>query len=242
MPRFRMLIDYDGSAYCGWQIQTNNKTVQGEIQAALGVILKESCLVTGAGRTDTGVHARGQVAHAVLSNLPDLKRLKRSLNGILDPDIRIKDIADVSDDFHARYSAKWRIYHYQIAKSPQALIRNQCWLMAIPLDIDKMNDAAGRIIGEYDFTAFCRANMEVKNHVCTVIDANWRNKEELIIFSIKANRFLHGMVRALVGTLVDIGRGRLPVGEIENIISSKDRKYASQSAPAKGLILEKIIY
>ncbi len=242
MPRFRMLIEYDGSDYCGWQIQADCKTVQGQIQDALAVIQNKPCMIVGAGRTDTGVHARGQVAHFNLDDEPDLNRLKRSLNGILNSDIRIKDIIPAGDEFHARFDAIWRIYLYQIATQPQALIRNQSWYYDVNPDLDKMNLACLKIQGENNFKSFCRTISDVKNHFCTVKSASWVRQNELIIFRIEANRFLHGMVRSLVGTMIDIGRGKISVDDFINILHAGKREEASQSAPARGLILDEIVY
>jgi tRNA pseudouridine38-40 synthase len=242
MPRFRMLIEYDGSDYYGWQIQADGKTVQGQIQDALEVVLKNPCAIVGAGRTDTGVHACGQVAHFDLDHNPDLNRLKRSLNGILDHDIRIKEIKATENDFHARFSAKWRVYKYQIATQPLALIRNQVWFYTGALNLDKMNLVCEHILGNHNFKSFCRATSEVDNHFCTIKSAGWRKRSDLIIFDIQANRFLHGMVRSLVGTMVDVGKEKLSVNDFIEILKAEKRENASQSAPAKGLILEKIIY
>jgi tRNA pseudouridine38-40 synthase len=242
MPRFQLLIEYEGSNYSGWQIQNNERTIQGEIEKALHVILRTTIRITGAGRTDSGVHARGQVAHFDSTKSLDLNRLKRSLNGVLEKDIRIKSINKVSDDFHARYHAKWRIYKYQIATEPQALFRNQCWYLSVPLNVNDMNIACKEILGQHNFKSFCRSIANMSNYMCTVSDALWSRESELLIFTIKANRFLHGMVRALVGTLVDIGRGKLEMISITEIIDAQDRIFARQSAPVRGLILEEIVY
>ena len=242
MPRLRFLIEYDGSRYSGWQVQVNERTIQGEIQKALQITSREFQQVIGAGRTDAGVHARGQVAHTDLEAVVDVERLKRSLNGLLDNDIRIKDVQITSPEFHARFSAKVRIYKYQIAQCPQALLRNQCWEFYGELDESLMNDAAQSIIGRKDFKGFCRAIAKVNNHFCTVHQAIWQKRGELLEFRIEANRFLHGMVRALVGTMVDIGRGKRPAGDINMILAAGDRTIASQAAPAKGLILDQILY
>jgi tRNA pseudouridine38-40 synthase len=242
MPRFRMTIEYDGSDYCGWQVQEGDKTVQGEIESALQVIFGQPCAIVGAGRTDSGVHASGQIAHFDHESKPDLHRLKRSLNGILKSDIRIKDIENTDDNFHARFSARWRTYIYRIATQPQALLRNQVWYFSVPLNLDKMNLACEMITGKHDFKSFCRAISEVDNHFCTVKSATWLKKKDLIVFKIKANRYLHGMVRTLVGTMVDVGRERISVDEFAHILNSKNRQNASQSAPAKGLVLEEIRY
>jgi tRNA pseudouridine38-40 synthase len=240
--RFRLLLEYDGTAYSGWQIQNGQTTVQGEIERALEQIFGSKIKITGAGRTDTGVHARGQVAHFDIDSQIDTGKIIRSLNGILHEDIRIKDIENVSSEFHARYSAKLRQYRYNISRKPSALLRNSIWHVYYRLDLNRMNAAAQYILGHHDFKSFCRAISEVDNHFCTIYTAQWQDENDLTVFIIQADRFLHGMVRALVGTFVDIGRSKLEIIDLDKILKAKDRIFASQSAPAKGLILENIYY
>ncbi len=240
--RFRLIIEYDGSAYNGWQIQNGQLTVQGEIEHALKQIFSDHIGIVGAGRTDTGVHARGQVAHFDLEYQTDPGKLLRSLNGILKTDIRIKDISLVNSKFHARYSAKLREYHYCITPQPTALLRDYSWHLIYNLNLKRMNKAAKGITGRNDFTSFCRIKSEVNNHFCHIKKAKWLKKNDLLIFIIQADRFLHGMVRALVGTFVDVGRSKLNVADINDILRDKNRSLASQSAPARGLILEKVYY
>jgi tRNA pseudouridine38-40 synthase len=240
--RFRLLIEYDGSAYNGWQIQNGQLTVQGEIEQALTQIFSDHVGVVGAGRTDTGVHARGQVAHFDLEYQLDPGKLLRSLNGILNTDIRIKDISLVDSKFHARYSAKLREYHYCITPYPSAILRNFSWHLTYHLDLSRMNKAANCIIGRNDFTSFCRTKSDVNNHFCHIKKAQWLEKNDLLMFIIQADRFLHGMVRTLVGTFVDVGRSKLDITDLQEIIKDKNRALASQSAPARGLMLEKVYY
>jgi tRNA pseudouridine38-40 synthase len=240
--RFRLTLEYDGSAYKGWQFQVGQKTVQGEIENALKRIFSDHIRVIGAGRTDTGVHARGQVAHFDLDFPSEPNRLLRSLNGILNSDIRMKDISAVDSKFHARFSAKFREYHYYISTQPTALLRNYSWHLTYDLDLSQLNKAAQIIKGKNDFTSFCRSNSEVNNHYCHIKKAGWLKIDDQLVFIIQADRFLHGMVRALVGTFVDIGRKKLEVTDIKDILKDKNRSSASQSAPARGLILEKVIY
>lgn len=240
--RVRLLIEYDGTDYTGWQIQKGQRTIQGEIEAALNTVLQSTMRITGAGRTDTGVHARGQVAHLDINELIELNKLQRALNGVLYKDIRIKGISTASDEFHARYSAKARKYLYQISRTPLALLRNFSWYLPYSLNLDFMAEAASYIIGKHDFRSFCRTISTVKHHYCTIEHAQWIEEGEIIKFSIKANRFIHGMVRALVGTMVDVGREKLNCNDFQNILESQNRIYAGQSAPAKGLILDKIFY
>ena len=242
MTRFRLLIEYDGTAYFGWQIQDNQPTIQGEIERAMAVILRKTVRITGAGRTDSGVHARGQIAHFDDDSILDAGRFLKSLNGILNKDIRIKRIESVSNDFHARYSAVKREYCYFIAIRPQALHRNFVWQLAYTLNIDDMNQAAKLIEGRHNFESFCRTKSDVKHHDCHVEFSNWSQRGEYLIYTIRADRFLHGMVRTLVGMFVDIGRYRLKTSDISSILETKNRKAAGQAAPPQGLILEKVYY
>jgi len=240
--RFRLIIEYDGSAYKGWQIQNGQITIQGEIEHALKQIFSDHVGVIGAGRTDTGVHARGQVAHFDLEYPSEPAKLLRSLNGILNNDIRIKSVSPVDSNFHARYSAKFREYHYCISPQPTAMMRNYSWQLTYNLDLNQLNKAANCIKGKNDFTSFCRTQSDVNNHICHIKKAKWLKKDSLFVFIIQADRFLHGMVRALVGTFVDVGRNKLTVTDIKNILKARNRSTASQSAPARGLTLEKVFY
>jgi tRNA pseudouridine38-40 synthase len=240
--KYVLFIEYDGTEYAGWQIQREQRTIQGEIERNLCIILKEPVKIIGAGRTDAGVHARGQVANFSYSSPLDLFEIQRSLNGLLEKDIRIKKVLQTVDDFHARYSAKLREYHYQIALKPTALKRNFCWYVPYKLNVKNIKKTTDKIIGQHNFRSFCRVIYEGSNYYCTVEEAHWQSDEHYLKFIIKANRFLHGMVRALVGTFVDIGRNKLLISDMDKILSGGDRSLAGNSAPAKGLILERIYY
>lgn len=240
--RFKTVIEYDGTGLAGWQIQKNSKTVQGEIESALAVVMKQKITVTGAGRTDAGVHARGQVAHFELDQSIDTRKTMHSLNGILIPQIRLKTLDLAEPDFHARYSAKSRTYRYFIANGPTAIERHFCWYFSGDLDLGKMNSAVQIIKSSTDFQSFCRSVSEVKHYLCEIFEANWNRKKDFLVFTIRANRFLHGMVRALVGTLVDIGRNKLSEKDLVEIFDAKNREMASQAAPARGLFLEEVEY
>jgi tRNA pseudouridine38-40 synthase len=240
--RFRLLIEYDGTRYAGWQLQNGQTTIQGEIEKALNTIFRNPVRVTGAGRTDSGVHARGQVAHFDSPAIADTGKLTRSLNGILDRDIRILKIEPADDTFHARFSARKREYRYYLSKFPQALFRKYCWHVQFDLDLTRMNEAASLIVGLHDFKSFCRVTSDITNYTCTIEESVWYKEDRMIVFRVQADRFLHGMVRTLVGTLTDIGRSKLKSGDILKILDARDRSMASQSAPAKGLILENIYY
>jgi len=240
--RYSLLIEYDGSEYSGWQIQKAQKTVQGEIEKALEVILKTKTGIVGAGRTDSGVHAKGQVAHFDYNSKLDFNQFQRSLNGLLPTDIRIKGCKLEEDDFHARYSAKERKYSYYISNKPTAIYRLYSWQLNYNLDITQMQKATNKILGKHDFKSFCRNISEVSHHNCDIKTADWIKNESTLIFEIAADRFLHGMVRALVGTFVDIGIGKITIDEFIRILDAKDRTKASQAAPAKGLFLELVKY
>lgn len=240
--RFRLGIEYEGTDYSGWQFQTGQHTIQGEIERALCVALKEKIKVIAAGRTDSGVHARGQIAHFDSVREIDCGKLERSLNGILPRDIRISDVTQTDITFHARYSARQREYCYYITRRPSALMRRFSWFISAPLDVKQMQTGADELLGKKNFKSFSRMDTEVKNFECTVEEASWSAREQLLLFTIKADRFLYGMVRAIVGTLVEIGKGTREVTELHKILTAEDRQMAGQAAPARGLILEKVYY
>ena len=242
MRNIKLLIEYDGTSYCGWQRQENGRSIQGEIENVLLRVIQEQVHLIGAGRTDAGVHARGQTANFRSNTNLSVQEIQSALNALLPEDIIIKSAEEVPFDFHARYSAKKRLYSYLIALSPTAMMRNYSWFVKYQLDIDLMKRTTEMIIGERDFESFCRANSDVDHHVCTVYSANWEGDVIFLTFTICADRFLHGMVRTLVGTIVDVGRGYTTFEEFLNIFSKKDRTKAGISAPAKGLVLEEVIY
>jgi tRNA pseudouridine38-40 synthase len=241
---YKLLIEYDGTNLHGWQIQPGRKSVQGLIESALGVLLDDPAAVVGSGRTDAGVHARGQVAHFKTPAAIDTTRVRGSLNGLLPRTVRILGLTRVDDDFHARYDAVRRTYRYYISTEPRALDAARRWLVRPEPDFGLMNRCAILLAGEKHFGAFCRSKSETKNRVCRVEAARWVEEERPgdWYFEISANRFLYGMVRAIVGTLIEIGRGYRPADELEMILSSRDRRMAGQSAPALGLVLERVEY
>ncbi len=242
MRNIKLMIEYDGTDFVGWQIQAYGRTVQEEIEKALGQILQEKVSVIGAGRTDAGVHARGQVANFRTQSILGLNAIQGGLQGLLPRDIAVHAADEVDDNFHARYSARERIYGYHISKHPTALNRRFCWFVKYELVIDFMRQCADGIIGTHDFASFCAAKSDVKHHTCTVNFARWIERDAMLVFEIGANRFLHGMVRALVGTMVDVGRGYLTLDDFTKILEAKDRSAAGMSAPPQGLFLEEIIY
>lgn len=238
----KLLIEYDGTDFFGWQRQSNGRTVQEEIEKCLKQITQEDASIVGAGRTDSGVHARGQVASFFSSTSLSLPEFQRSLNGVLPDDIVIASVEEVDESFSARYSAKEREYHYHISRKPVALDRKYCWLVQYPLNVENMNGVAKSFVGEHDFQAFCKSDSVVDHHRCQVIESYWSVENSKLIYRVRANRFLQGMVRALVGTMVDVGRGYTQKNDIEAILASKNRSKSGQSAPARGLFLERVTY
>lgn len=242
MRNIKLILEYDGTNYVGWQRQENGKSVQGEIEAVIYQVLQERVNIIGAGRTDAGVHARGQVANFQTQSTMMPEKLQAALNGLLPEDIRVLFTEEVPLDFHARYSAKERIYIYQITSKPSALFRHFAWHCAYALDVDLMNQTAKMILGSHDFQSFCKVKADVNHHQCNVGQSYWCNDNLFLRYTIAADRFLHGMVRALVGTMIDVGRGYITIDEFQRILECKSRNEAGMTAPAKGLILEQVIY
>lgn len=242
--RLKLLIEYDGTDFVGWQVQpaSAGRSVQATIQDAFRQFTGADASVVGSGRTDSGVHARGQVAHAIVDTSLSCEKIFEALNGILPNDIAILRVAEAGESFHARYSAHERRYSYTISTVPCAIDRKIAWYVRYPLDVDLMNRCSRLVVGEHDFRAFTKSTAEVDHHRCTVILAVWERNGNKLIFRIHANRFLHNMVRALVGTMVDVGRGYLPFEQFETALRSGRRKDAGPTAPAVGLVLEEVLY
>jgi len=241
---YKLLIEYDGTNLHGWQVQSGKQTVQGLIESALEVVLGSRPNVVGSGRTDAGVHARGQVAHFCLESEVDVWKLKASLNGLLPSCVRILDLSVAPKGFHARYQAILRTYHYYVSTAPRALDGHLRQFVRPEPDFVAMNIGANILVGERDFSAFCRTKSETKNRVCRIDDAVWTPEARTgdWYFSISANRFLHGMVRTIVWTLMEVGHGRRPIDDLLSILESRDRRTAGQAAPARGLVLEQVTY
>lgn len=246
MQNFKIVIEYDGTVYQGWQRQNDGTTIQGTIEAALETMTQNPVAVIGSGRTDAGVHALNQVAsfRADTGLTPEI--FKRGLNSLLPPDIVIKDCASVDAAFHARYSARSKVYQYRILNrvTPTALFRQYAWHIKKPLDLNAMSKAMAHLKGRHDFSAFQATGSPRSDAVRTVIDASLTEKDAdgYVIFSIEADGFLRHMVRNVVGTLVDVGLGRVSPEGFEDILMSKDRKNAGITAPAHGLMLKEVKY
>jgi tRNA pseudouridine38-40 synthase len=236
--RYFIYLSFDGKAYCGWQVQPGIETVQYTVETALSTILRTKTPLTGAGRTDTGVHARMYTAHFDFHTIlgkDDLKNLNYKLNRILPPDISIIDIKQVELEAHARFSAFSRSYEYLIIKEKNPFLFNRAWLLERNLNIQALNEAAQILLEYDDFESFSKTNTQVKHFRCKIIHADWEEENGLLIFRISADRFLRNMVRALVGTMVDVGLGKITVDDFREIIKSKNRSKAGYSVPGFGL-------
>lgn len=240
--RYFLELAYDGKDFCGWQIQPNGDTVQERIQSALSQILKAEIKLVGAGRTDAGVHAKQMFAHFDAAAELDKASLIKSLNGLLPKSIAIYDLFRVKPDVSSRFQATRRTYQYIISQEKNPFWQDRAYEFHAALDVDKMNEAAAAILDYSDFECFCKANAQNHTNLCKVSHAHWSNIDGLLVFEISADRFLRNMVRAIVGTLVEIGRGKMPASEIHQIIKSKDRGKAGYSVPAHGLYLTNIAY
>jgi len=243
MNRYFIKLAYNGANYHGWQIQDNAHTVQQELNEKLSLILKEEINLVGCGRTDTGVHAKEFYAHFDISHkLGDLKELTFRLNGFLPDDIVIFEIFEVPADFHARFDAKSRTYKYFISKQKDPFRVGLSFYYHTRLDVQKMNDACTFLFDYKDFTSFSKLHTQTKTNNCKILEAKWEEVNEQLIFTITADRFLRNMVRAIVGTLLEIGAGKLQVEDFKRIIEAKNRSEAGFSVPADGLFLEKLDY
>jgi tRNA pseudouridine38-40 synthase len=243
--RYFICLSYNGTHYHGWQLQENAPTVQEELNRALSVLLKEDIQTVGAGRTDTGVHARNYMAHFDSENLVFLLEklnITYKLNAILPDDICVHRIVPVHDTAHARFDATLRIYKYYIHLTPNPFVHEFSVYIPYNLDMVKMNEAAATLCEQADFTSFARLHSDNKTNICKVVQAIWEEVPNGLVFTIAADRFLRNMVRAIVGTLLEVGRGKITLDDFLRIIEQKERGAAGTSTPAKGLFLEEIRY
>lgn len=241
--RYFVTFSYDGTRYHGWQVQPNGISVQEVLQDALSTLLRTRIEVTGAGRTDAGVHARMMVAHFDMEVPVDCRQLAYKLNRLLPQDVAVDKVEQVASDLHARFSAVSRTYHYYIHQQKNPFLRAYSCEIHYPLDFNKMNAAAEALMKYDDFGAFCKSHTDVKTTLCRVTEARWiQLGEGEWYFRITANRFLRNMVRAVVGTLVEVGRGRLSLDDFRRVIEGKRRTEAGESMPGNALFLEKIVY
>ncbi|MBU2054580.1 MAG: tRNA pseudouridine(38-40) synthase TruA [Proteobacteria bacterium] len=241
----RLIVEYDGSAYCGWQRQENGISIQQLLEESLGRMTGEEIRVVGSGRTDAGVHALRQVAHFRTASRLGERNLLMGINSLLPADIAVLEVRGADPSFHARFSVKSKVYLYRICNRPvrPALERNRAWFVWEPLDLARIGEALPLFRGTHDFTSFCSTHTDSPNRIRTIlaIDAE-RDLSGMVHISLEADGFLRYMVRTIVGTLVDVGRGKLPPEEVAAILQAKDRRRAGLTAPAHGLFLKDVIY
>ena len=254
--RYFIELAYNGVPFHGWQCQPNATSVQETIETALSKILSNPTSIIGAGRTDAGVHARKMFAHFDSSvNISNKIRFLASLNSLIGPHIAVNDLFEVEDEAHARFDATKRTYKYFVTFNKNPFLNNLSWYSSQKLDIEKMNESACQLLGTQDFTSFAKLHSDVTNNICSVYEAKWYYiKDDIealnfigslkdgIVFTISANRFLRNMVRAIVGTLVDVGRGKLSRNDFSDIIKAQNRCNAGTSMPAYGLYLWNVTY
>jgi tRNA pseudouridine38-40 synthase len=246
-----LTIEYDGTNYCGWQAQNHRKaastsspSIQTTIESSLRKILQEKVKLIASGRTDAGVHALAQVANFHTRSKMPLERMQLSLNSMLPRDISITKVEQVLDDFHSRFSAKTKLYRYTILARPHhsAFLKNQVYFMPFPIDVRLMQKEARALLGRHNFKAFQATQKKERNPIKTIKRIKINKTADLLTIDIEADGFLYNMVRNIVGTLVEIGRGRRALGSLKKILLSKDRKLAGPTAPAQGLALIRVSY
>lgn len=245
MRTIKLMIEYDGTNYQGWQVQPKGQTLQGMIEEKLAILTGEDIRLIGSGRTDAGAHAFGQVAHFKTKSQLGVFSIQRALNSLLPSDIVIRKAEEVGEGFHARKKSIGKVYEYRILNRPirSAFHRGYAWHIPKKLDLKVMKEATRWLIGEHDFSSFRSVGSPTRTAIRRVTRAEWkRSREGLIWFEIEANGFLKQMVRAIVGTLVDVGKGKIGAKEFRRILESRDRKKAGQTAPAHGLFLKEVKY
>ncbi|MEO1052898.1 MAG: tRNA pseudouridine(38-40) synthase TruA [Bacteroidota bacterium] len=240
--RYFFEVAYNGKNYHGWQLQNNAVTVQGAIEDAFAKVLRSKTPITGSGRTDTGVHCEQQFFHVDFDKPIDGAQLQYKLNSCLLQDISILSVKPVELSAHARFDAISRSYQYRISRKKDPFYNELRYFFAKPLDLKTMNEAALLLVGEHDFECFSKVKTEVNNFFCTIEKAEWIEQGDLLTFYITANRFLRGMVRAIVGTLLSMGESKKTIDDLKGILASKDRRAAGRAAPAHGLFLTEVKY
>lgn len=242
MPRYKISIEFDGTRYSGWQKQPNSNTVEGEIESALSQILPEPVDIIGQGRTDSGVHAEGQVGHFDFPEVLEPEKILYALLGVLPHDIAVWEIQQVEDDFHARFDATARRYRYQIIRRPAPLLRSFSEMVLDELDLEAMRRCAQKVTGIHNFDSFTKPDNENPDSVCAVTESLFTENSYQLCYHIEANRFVRHMVRRLIGMIMEVGKGKCTIEEFEDMIENPNKQKNSYGAAAQGLILEKVKY
>lgn len=238
----KLVLEYDGTDFYGWQIQPGCRTVQDTIEGKLQILLRHPVRLISAGRTDTGVHALGQVANFLTTSPLPASNIRRGLNGLLEKDVIVRSIEEVPLAFHSRFDALSRRYSYKIVCGRRAIGRRYCWELNWDIAVEEMDQATKSLVGRHDFSSFCASGSSLRNHFCRVLSCSWSKDNDEICFDIEADRFLYGMVRTIVGTAADIGRHKFAPETMKEILDAKDRRRAGMTAPARGLCLVEVRY
>lgn len=239
--RYFFRVEYDGTPYGGWQKQPNAVSIQGKLEEAISTVLRTPTVVTGAGRTDAGVHAAAQGAHFDSPVELDIRKSELSINALIPSSISIYNLCRVDDNFHARYSAIQRRYRYYLSLRKRPLLYKRSWMVFHMVDWNVVQKNIEQLLGQHDYSSFCASGCESENMICTVTHTSLDRQGGLYVFTIEADRFIYKMVRSIVGTLIDIGRGYLKTS-IEHLLVQKTRTLSGQTAPASGLVLDYVTY
>lgn len=241
MPRYFLSVSYLGTRYAGSQVQANGTTIQGELERCLAIVYRNPVELTGSSRTDAGVHARRNYYHFDLEKAIE-GDIVYQLNAVLPADIAVLGIHPVNEEDHSRFDANARRYRYSIYGQKDPFLHDRAWFYPYPLDLDRLNQVAGMILGEHDFTSFAKRNAQVHTHMCTITASAWSMEGGTFVYTVMGNRFLRGMVRGLVATMLKVGRGKMTLENFREIMLAKDCTLADFSAPARGLQLDDVIY
>jgi tRNA pseudouridine38-40 synthase len=239
--RYFLEVSYHGGRYAGFQVQHNALTIQEEVEKALLVLCKTAIQLTGSSRTDAGVHARQNFFHFDTELELGLKQVY-SLNAILPKDIAVISLQQMPADAHCRFDAVARLYRYYLYTHKNPFYNDRAWYYPYPLDITALNNVAGLLLGRHDFTSFSKRNTQVKTMFCELSLSEWSREGDMLVYTVKANRFLRGMVRGLVATMLQVGRGKITQDEFAQVVDAKDCTKADFSAPAHGLFLERVLF
>lgn len=242
MQKYKLTIEYDGTDFSGWQIQPNDRTVEGVLERAFSKVLQEEIDLIGQGRTDAGVHARGQVADVLLPEDTDIEKLLNGVNGLVGDEVQVTDYETVPVDFHARFDAIGREYEYTITTRPMPLMRHNSWSLRQPVDLTLLEDCAALLNGEFDFSGFSKFNEDNYTTMCEIQRSVFETDGEVIRYHIRANRFLRNMVRRLVGTMVRVAQGKMTIGDFKAALKEPGSNIPTYTAPARGLVLDKVFY
>lgn len=242
MPRYKLTIEYDGTHFSGWQIQPEDITVEQTLEDAFSKVLQQPVDLIGQGRTDAGVHARGQTAHVDLPESTDMKKLLLGVNGLAGDQIQVVGFEEVDAEFHARFDAIGREYEYTIIRRPMPLLRHFSWALRQPVDVDVLHQCAALLQGEFDFAGFSKFNEDNFTTLCEIRLSEFEVEGEIIRYRIRANRFLRNMVRRLAGTMVRVAQGKMTIDQFKEALENPNSTIPTFTAPARGLVLEKVFY